>query len=279
MELGSIFNFKCHPEIECFNECCKHADITLTPYDILNLSNHLKLSSGDFLKKHTVPFELDQSKMPGVKLKTQDKNPVCLFVDDKKGCSVYENRPTACRYYPLGVMAIKKADYNKDETNYSIIKEPHCMGHKENRKLSVAEYRKEQKTNTYDEYNRQFYQLILKKRSAGASIGRLPEMSLQLFFMACYDLDRFKSFIKSPAFVATYDLKPDYQDLIFKDKTALLNFSFRFLKQVLFGEMTIDLIKGAQEQRLKNRADIIKAKQEAEIYYHRQKEENLKRED
>jgi uncharacterized protein len=278
MHLGSKFNFKCYPGIKCFNECCKNADITLTPFDVLQLKNHLKMNSGDFLKKYTVPFEIDQSKIPAVKLKTRDDKPVCLFMNEQ-GCSVYENRPTTCRYYPLGVLAMKKANYKKDEINFSLIKEEHCKGHKERYNLNVAQFQKEQKTRLFDEKNRQFMQLILKKRSAGASIGNLPEMSLQLFFMACYDLDRFKKFIKSPPFVATYKLKEEYIDTILKDDIALLDFSFRFLKQVLFGEISIDVNDQAVQQRIKERADLIKKKQEAEIMHRRQKEEHLKKEE
>ena len=36
------------------------------------------------------------------------------------------------------------------------------------------------------------YQIILKKRSAGPTVGKPPEMTFHLFFMASYDLDRFR---------------------------------------------------------------------------------------
>ena len=41
LELGSTLQFKCHKGISCFNACCRNADITLTPYDIIRLKQHL----------------------------------------------------------------------------------------------------------------------------------------------------------------------------------------------------------------------------------------------
>ena len=33
----------------------------------------------------------------------------CTFLGDE-GCTVYEDRPAACRYYALGNMAVRKKD-------------------------------------------------------------------------------------------------------------------------------------------------------------------------
>ena len=79
LELDSKICFECKPGISCFNACCKQADITLAPYDIIRLKNRLGLSSTEFLKKHTVPFEMDAHGMPGIKMRTTDVDPVCLF--------------------------------------------------------------------------------------------------------------------------------------------------------------------------------------------------------
>ena len=89
------------------------ADIQLTPYDIIRLKDNLGISGTEFLKNHTVPFEMDKDGMPGVKLRT-DNDGACLFVTDE-GCSVYADRPTACRYYPVGHMAVHMAGTTEDE--------------------------------------------------------------------------------------------------------------------------------------------------------------------
>ncbi|MCB1863208.1 MAG: YkgJ family cysteine cluster protein, partial [Gammaproteobacteria bacterium] len=52
LDLGSRLKFRCHKGISCFNACCKRADITLTPYDVIRLKDRLGKSSTDFLKDH-----------------------------------------------------------------------------------------------------------------------------------------------------------------------------------------------------------------------------------
>ena len=85
-------------------------------------------------------------------------------------------------------------------------KEDHCKGHLEEREITIKDYRKEQGIEEYDEHGRGWRQLILKMKSAGPSIGSLSKTSLQLFFMACYDLDRFREFVKSEGFNATFEI-------------------------------------------------------------------------
>ncbi len=267
------FCFNCYPGISCFNACCKQADITLAPYDIIRLKNRLGMTSSEFLKKHTVPFEMDAHGMPGVKMRTTDDDPVCLFMDEEKGCTVYEDRPSACRYYPIALLASRKADEYHDEQHYALVSEEHCMGHKEDRELTVDEYRKDQKVEEFDELNRAYYQLILKKKSAGPAIGKPSPTSFQLFFMVCYDSDRFREFLNAPNFRKVYDLSDEEFEAINENDVERLKFGYRLLKQVLFGENSIPLVKDAYEKRMAERAEILKARREAEAAYARAKEQ------
>jgi len=60
LSIQDTIQFRCHPEISCFNQCCQHIDILLTPYDIIRLKNHFNLSSEAFLAQYTYPFEMDE---------------------------------------------------------------------------------------------------------------------------------------------------------------------------------------------------------------------------
>ena len=97
MELGTTIQFNCHKGVSCYNACCKQADATLTPYDVVRLKEALDVGSSELLKKHTVPYQIDKDGLPGIKLRTDDDG-ACLFLTEE-GCSVYKDRPTACRYY------------------------------------------------------------------------------------------------------------------------------------------------------------------------------------
>jgi len=275
LELDDKLKFRCHRGISCWNECCAHADVTLAPYDIVRLKNHLDMDSSDFLKQHTVPFELDAHSVPGLKLRTDDSG-ACLFMKED-GCSVYENRPTACRYYPSGLLAMKALGEPTDEQHFLLIKEDHCKGHNEDHMQTIAEYRKDQGVEEYDVQNHVWYQIILKKKSTGPTIGKPSEMSLQMFFMASYDLDRFRRFVMSDSFIKMYDLTDEEYASLEKDDIALMKFGFKLMKQVFFGEMSIKEREGAWEKRIAERKEILEYRRQAEIAEHEKKQEEARK--
>ena len=240
--------FRCHKGIACWNACCSNIDISLTPYDIVRLKQHLDISSGELLQKYTVPYELEPGCIAGVKLRPVENGTACQFMTEK-GCSVYEDRPTACRYYPVALLSMRKQDEYTDTNSYALVKEEHCRGHLEPRSLSIDEYRGEQGVDEYDELARGWRQLILKKKSSGPSVGKPTKRSLQLFFMVCYDIDRFRAFVISKGFTELYDLPADEMTKLLADDTELMLFGFRFLKQVLFGENGIAFKKAAAGKR------------------------------
>jgi hypothetical protein len=144
---------------------------------------------------------------------------------------------------------MRKQDEYVDSNAYALVKEEHCLGHNEPREITVGDYRKEQGLAEYDDLARGWRQLILKKQSSGPTIGAPSKRSLELFFMVCYDLDRFSSFVASDGFNDLYDLEPEEMKKILSDDTELMLFGFRFLKQVLYGENTINLKADALNKR------------------------------
>lgn len=255
--------FRCHKDVACFNACCKQIDITLTPYDIIRLSKRLGMGSEEFLKKHAVPFQLDHHGLPGLKLRTLDDRPQCLLMTDE-GCSVYEDRPTACRYYPVGLMSQRLEGEKTDSQAYILVKEDHCLGHQEDNRMTVAEYRKDQGVIEYDDLARGWRQLLLKKMSSGPTVGKPSQQSLSLFFMACYNMDKFREFVNSDSFQNMFDLDQDLLATINEDDVGLLQFGFRFLGQVLYGDQTIPLKEGVADQRRQERGKAWSARVEAE---------------
>ena len=257
--------FRCHKGIACYNACCKQADITLAPYDVIRLKKRLGMTSTEFLKQYTVPFEMDAHGMPGIKMKTQNDQPVCLMMNED-GCSVYTDRPSACRYYPVGLMAMRAQNSPDDQKHYFLVKEEHCHGHNAGGKSqTIAEYRAEQGVADYDDANRDWYQIILKKRSSGMTVGAPSATSFHLFFMASFDIDRFREFVTASNFRKLYILDDAEFDSIIADDYALMRFGFRFLKQVFYGEMTIPTNKDAVAKRFEERKDIFEARRQAEI--------------
>ncbi len=243
-----VIQFSCHKGIGCWNACCSNIDISLTPYDILRLKKRLGLSSAEFLTQYTFPYELDKDDIAGVKFRPVEGGTACQFMTPE-GCSVYEDRPTACRYYPVALVSMRKEGEAFDTASYALVKEEHCKGHDVPRSLTIDEYRKEQGVVEYDELGRGWRQLVLKKKSSGPTIGKPSLKSRQLFFMACYDHDQFRAFVASDSFGKLFALSREEREKIVGDDVELMQFGFRFLRQVLFGEETIPLNDDAAKER------------------------------
>jgi uncharacterized protein len=244
-----VIQFSCHKGIGCWNACCSNIDISLTPYDVLRLKKRLGTTSTQFLRDYTVPYEMEKDGIAGVKFRPVDGGTACRFMTPE-GCSVYEDRPTACRYYPVALLSLRKEDEYVDRQSYALVKEDHCKGHAVARSLTIDAYRKEQGVEEYDELARGWRQLVLKKKSAGPAIGAPSLKSRQLFFMACYDVDTFHDFVASEAFGKLFKLGDDEKALLMADDVELMQFAFRFLKQVLFGEQSIGLDEAEVKKRL-----------------------------
>jgi len=249
LEGDKVIQFQCRKGIDCWNACCSNIDISLTPVDILRLSRRLDISTTEFLMHYTFPYELEPNGIAGVKFKPVENGSACQFMRPE-GCDVYSDRPTACRYYPVALLSMRRSDEFTDRNAFALVKEAHCHGHNEPRQLTIDEYRKEQGLVEYDELGRGWRQLVLKKKSSGPVVGTPSKRSLQLWFMACYDLDRFRDFIASTAFNEAYDIPWNEMQKILSTDDELMLFAFRFLRQTMFGEESIKMKADAFDKRL-----------------------------
>jgi Fe-S-cluster containining protein len=236
----SRFQFRCHSKVRCFTQCCRGISITLTPYDIIRLKNRLGLSSEEFLAIYTVGNILEKTDLPVVNLKLlDDERESCPFVRDD-GCIVYEDRPTTCRYYPLGVAALNYKEGADGEDFFFFVHEPHCRGFEEDREWSVAEWRKDQGVDIHDEINAEWTDLVVRKRSFPPNI-KLTDQSKQMFFLVSYNIDRFRDFVFESSFLEKYEVDDKTLEEIRNDEVALLQFGIRWLQWLFFkqGEFKI----------------------------------------
>lgn len=249
LALDDKFQFRCRKGIACFNKCCENIDILLTPYDVLRLKRHFGITAREFIDEYTVDFAMDGHGMPGLKLRTREGSTACINLTPD-GCGVYADRPAACRYYALGLVSMRKKDAAAEEDSYFVVKESHCLGHEEPVVQTVAEYRRGQGVDEYDDINREWRQIILKKRSSGPTVGKPSQRSLELFYLASYDIEGFRDFVASAGFGEVFDLDHAFRQELMQDDLKLLQFGFRLLKQVLFGERTIALKADAAQKRI-----------------------------
>jgi Fe-S-cluster containining protein len=109
VEGSHAIEFSCHKGIACWNACCSNIDISLTPYDVLRMKTRLGITSTEFLKDYTVPYEMEKDGIAGIKFRPIEGGSACRFMKPE-GCDIYTDRPTACRYYPVALLSMRKQD-------------------------------------------------------------------------------------------------------------------------------------------------------------------------
>jgi len=101
LQKGDTFAFRCHPEVACFNRCCRNLNLFLYPYDVLRLKNNLGLTSGQFLDDYVDVVLRPGAFFPEVLLRmAENEEKTCPFLTTQ-GCSVYPDRPDTCRTFPV----------------------------------------------------------------------------------------------------------------------------------------------------------------------------------
>jgi len=246
LNLDSTFSFKCHPGVSCFTKCCRGINIILTPYDIIRLKNRLQLSSEEFLAIYTKPEMLEKTGLPVVTLKLlDDEQESCPFVRDE-GCLIYEDRPTTCRYYPLGVASLSHKPDADDTDFFFFVHEPHCLGFEEDREWTVREWRKDQGVDIHDDVNAQWTDLVVKKRSYPSNI-MLTEQARKMFFLVSYNIDKFREFVFDSSFLDRFQIDPETVEAMRNDELALLDFGVKWLKWLFFKEGEFNLADAAAD--------------------------------
>lgn len=218
------FNFDCQCQVPCFNKCCRDLNQFLTPYDIIRLKNHLNLSSALFLERYTENHIGPQTRLPVITLKPAAGNErKCPFVTPS-GCSVYENRPSSCRMYPIIRVLSRSRESGEKHVRYALLKEPHCHGFEQPRQLTVREWMAGQGLLPFNEMNDLMMDIIsLKNRCMP---GYLNDDTKHVFFTLCYDMDGFRANMGKLGIQAP--------DSVTGDDTDLLRFGMTHLQQNVF---------------------------------------------
>ncbi|MDM8526539.1 YkgJ family cysteine cluster protein [Desulfococcaceae bacterium HSG8] len=222
-----VFEFSCTKDVPCFNECCRDLNQFLTPYDILRLKKRLNLSSGEFLERYTTQHVGPETGLPVVTFKTDHSSELkCPFVTTS-GCSVYEDRPSSCRTYPLARVVSRSRETGRLTEQYVLLKEPHCLGFREGKKQTVREWVADQGIQIYNEMNDLLMGIISLKNRMNP--GSLDIKSGHIFHLACYDLDTFRDQLDN------FDIDPEIRNAAKADDTELLKLALKWV-ETLFGD-------------------------------------------
>lgn len=227
------FRFACHPGVVCFTECCRDLNLMLTPYDLLRLKNRLGLSSDDFLDRYTECRFGQAHSLPMVYLQMcTDERKACPFVSPK-GCLVYEDRPSACRIYPVARASRIHRLHGLVLENYFVLREDHCLGFNENQFWNMDEWLKDQGLDEYREHNDLWMAIFTHPKLRNA---QLPQRLQQIFYLASYDSDKFREMVFNSRFLTLFQIEDEEIEQIRNNGTALLKLAFKWMQLSLLGE-------------------------------------------
>lgn len=247
------FAFQCKSGLPCFTSCCGDITIVLTPYDILRLKRRLGIGSEEFIDKYALSPTIGQkNRMPIIVLRmNEDEKRSCQFLGHD-GCKVYEDRPWACRMYPVGVASRKSESNPEGEEFYFLIKdEEKCLGHDQGVEWTIAQYLEDQEVAEFDEMNDLFKELTIQP--IWQQNDPVPAEQIQMFYMACYNLDLFRRFLTNSRFFEIMDVPEGTEEKIKESDEELLKFAFQWLKFSLFG---VGSVRVKQDHMDKKRAEI-----------------------
>lgn len=285
LTLDSPLKFECHPGVSCFTACCHDIKIVLTPYDILVLRKRLDMPAHEFIVQYTEPNYLEKTDMPGVQIKLTEDKKACPFVTPQ-GCTVYEDRPSACRYYPVGMADFHEGGADddvkvvKEDKFFFLVKEPYCKGFEESKTWTIRDWRADQGVDVRDEMNKEWLRLIMRRKSHGFQAS-LADAAKRMFFMVSTDLDHFRKFIFESSFLDTYELDEETLEKIKNDDVELMLFSFKYLGNTLFGVEGLEIKKEkimAKVQEIQQRQDDSLKKAEDDYLVIKAERERIKNE-
>ncbi|MBM3325365.1 MAG: YkgJ family cysteine cluster protein [Calditrichaeota bacterium] len=234
------FAFECGAHLECFNVCCADVNIFLTPYDVLRMRKAVGLGSGEFLARYTlVPFDKSQHLPTPLLKMSETEGKACYFVDAFKGCTIYSHRPWPCRMYPLGSASPGETEKDADRLFYFMMREEFCQGHGCPHIWTVAEWLEDQGVAKYAEFGEMFKGITL--HPAFSKGYQLSPQQIEMYWIALFDLDKFRGFIFSSSFLKRFEIPADFIELLRIDDEALLKFGFSWTALALFGDKTLNV--------------------------------------
>lgn len=232
---GETFCFDCNPEVPCFNRCCAELTLPLTPYDVLRLRRQLGMGSEEFISTFATMRSFPDTGFPLPLLRMLDgPGEPCPFVTPA-GCSVYEDRPGACRYYPLG-RGTKMAAHGVSE-RFFVVREPHCHGFDKGTVRTPGQWLENEELLPFNTSNDRYMRLMAMVRATGKPL----EPRLATMVVLClFQIDKFRELIANMRIFSHVDVPQERAAAIMEDSRAgdeaALDFGLDWMELVIFGQ-------------------------------------------
>ena len=235
------FRFRCHPQIACFNRCCRNLNLFLYPYDVVRLKKKLGISSDTFIERYVDVVMREGNFFPDVLLKmTENKEKTCPYLTDA-GCSVYPDRPDACRSFPLEVGRLYQGNKRLAEPVYFFRPPDFCEGSKEDASWTPETWIKDQDAQEYQRMTAKWSEVKTLFSDNPWTGDAMADPRLKMAFMAAYNVDAFRAFVLGSSFLKRFKVAPKTLKKIKQGDTALMEFGFSWIKLFVWGKPSKDI--------------------------------------
>ncbi|MBU2489612.1 MAG: YkgJ family cysteine cluster protein [Proteobacteria bacterium] len=228
------FCFECRPDLECFGQCCRNLNLFLYPYDVLRLRKNLGMTSGQFVDRHTHAVLRPGSHFPDLLLGMEEnEEKTCPFLG-RGLCRVYADRPDACRTFPVELGLITGPEGEAGQVAF--FRPPDfCQGKDQERTFTVETWEKDQNALVHHRMTAQWGRLMAHF-SVDPWGGEGPSgPRARMAFMATYNLDEFRRFVRESSFLKRHDVPRDVVKKIRTDDLELLGLGMDWVRLFLWG--------------------------------------------
>jgi Fe-S-cluster containining protein len=238
---GETFKFSCHPDIECFNKCCRNLNLFLYPYDVVCLKTSLEMTSDAFLDQYVDIVMRPSSHFPEVLLRMSD-NPekTCPFLTEA-GCAVYHHRPDTCRTFPVEQGVFYNGVRRKSQPVYFFRPPDFCLGQHEMEEWTLPEWIEDQDAKTYHRMTIKWSEIKRLFQNDPWGLEGPEGPKAKMAFMATYNLDIFRDFIFQSSFLKRYRIKSTLRKKLKADDVSLMKFGFEWVKVFVWGMTSKDI--------------------------------------
>ena len=229
--------------MSCFGHCCRDVTIVLTPYDVLRMKRSLGIDSSEFLEQvHAAPAER-RAEIPHRDSEDgRGEQALPVPVRDRAAASTATARGhAACTRWAWPSRNRRRLT---DMPFHFVIQEDICKGHGEGVSLSVREWIECQGIQEFEMMAGGFKELTL--HDFWNSNKALTPQQSDMFYMACYDLDRFRRFVFETRFLSLFEVDEASVEALRTDDQELLDFAMQWLRFSIFGEKSMRLQSGSR---------------------------------
>jgi hypothetical protein len=128
---------------------------------------------------------------------------------------------------------------------------PFCLGLEADRIVPLAEWIEEQGVSVFQKMEEPFKAITTNE---SLSQNKITNKKIQeMFYMACFDLDRFRRFVLDSTFLQRFEVAPNEVEKIQNDDVSLYLFAMRWLEYGLLGQHVLKVkpdVLAAKKQKL-----------------------------